>query len=182
MKLKEFKEQAKRTFLSTGNDKLDLCHMTLGITSEIVELSEAVAKNDVINLIEEATDIMWYIVNTYTLLNEDVSEPFLSDIKDRNTGSLVGDLYDYSSHLSNIVKRHIAYGKELDLLRLTAILDLIQDELINRVYVTEHVFSSALNANIEKLKVRYPEKFTTENALHRDLKKEREVLEKETNK
>jgi hypothetical protein len=31
--------------------------------------------------------------------------------------------------------------------------------------------------NIEKLKARYPEKFTSENAINRDLKTERYILE-----
>ena len=36
-----------------------------------------------------------------------------------------------------------------------------------------------MERNIEKLKARYPQKFTEENAIVRDLTKEREILENE---
>jgi NTP pyrophosphatase (non-canonical NTP hydrolase) len=42
-------------------------------------------------------------------------------------------------------------------------------------------FEEAQAANINKLKARYPEKFTSENAIERDLEKEREILESENN-
>ena len=38
-------------------------------------------------------------------------------------------------------------------------------------------FEEVFDRNIQKLKIRYPEKFTSENALNRDLKAEREALE-----
>ena len=39
-------------------------------------------------------------------------------------------------------------------------------------------YEKSLENNINKLKVRFPEKFTEENALNRNLKEERKVLEK----
>lgn len=41
-------------------------------------------------------------------------------------------------------------------------------------------FETLMQKNIEKLKVRFPDKFTEENAVERDLFSEREVLENET--
>lgn len=38
-------------------------------------------------------------------------------------------------------------------------------------------FGKILETNIEKLRARYPEKFTSENAINRDLATEREILE-----
>lgn len=40
-------------------------------------------------------------------------------------------------------------------------------------------FGNILNTNIEKLRARYPEKFSNESAVNRDLGKEREILETE---
>lgn len=42
-------------------------------------------------------------------------------------------------------------------------------------------FESVLNANIQKLYIRYPEKFTGQDAIIRDLTLERQVLEDNTN-
>lgn len=38
-------------------------------------------------------------------------------------------------------------------------------------------FANVLDTNIEKLRARFPEKFTSENAINRDLNTEREILE-----
>ena len=40
-------------------------------------------------------------------------------------------------------------------------------------------FETVMRTNIAKLKARYPDKFTEEKATHRDLNKERQILEGE---
>ena len=76
------------------------------------------------------------------------------------------------------LKKSIFYGKELDRVNLKEELgDLLwyiaiaMDELGTD-------FEREMERNIEKLRARYPEKFTKEKALERDLEKEREILER----
>lgn len=76
------------------------------------------------------------------------------------------------------LKKYIFYGKPLDLVNL-------QEELGDSnwysalgIDVLETTFEKILTTNIEKLRARYPEKFTSDAAINRDLKSEREVLEK----
>ena len=82
-----------------------------------------------------------------------------------------------SGELLDQLKKHIFYGEELD---LTNIEEEGGDfawylaEIINALDVK---FIDMLQKNIDKLRVRYPEKFTEEKALNRDLEKEREILE-----
>lgn len=86
-----------------------------------------------------------------------------------------------SGELLDAFKKHLIYGKELDLVNVA---EEIGDLMWYVSIVTRYLNSledislqDILNKNISKLKARYPEKFTEEKALNRDLDKEREVLE-----
>jgi NTP pyrophosphatase (non-canonical NTP hydrolase) len=75
------------------------------------------------------------------------------------------------------LKKHIFYGKPLDEVNLAEeIGDLLwyiaiaSDEL-------EIDISQIMQTNIDKLRARFPEKFTEEKAENRDLEKERDILE-----
>lgn len=77
----------------------------------------------------------------------------------------------------DILKKHIFYGKPLDKAHL-------KEELGDGNWyegiaceVLETQFLSILQQNIKKLRTRYPDKFTEELALVRDLDAERAVLE-----
>lgn len=81
------------------------------------------------------------------------------------------------AEIADVYKKHIAYGKELDLVN-------IKEEIGDAMWYFANLCNfhgwdlrDILDTNINKLKIRYPEKFTSENALNRDLVKEREVLE-----
>lgn len=79
--------------------------------------------------------------------------------------------------LSDAIKKHLIYSKPLDLVNLVEEIgddswytSLILDAL-------ETNFEAAWEKNIAKLRARYPEKFTSELALNRDLDAERAALE-----
>jgi hypothetical protein len=78
----------------------------------------------------------------------------------------------------DMLKKHIFYGKKLDIVNL-------QEEIGDSDWYSaigidalETTFEEILTTNIAKLRARYPEKFTEEAAINRNLKLEREVLEK----
>ena len=75
------------------------------------------------------------------------------------------------------LKKTIFYGKPLDIVNL-------QEEIGDLLwYIAEACNSMDINIltlmvrNIEKLQARYPDKFSSEKAMNRDLQKEREILE-----
>ena len=76
------------------------------------------------------------------------------------------------------VKKRVFYGKDFD--RINAIEEL--GDLLWYIAVASDElntsFEEIMTVNIEKLKARYPEKFTEENAIERDLKVERKILDK----
>jgi NTP pyrophosphatase (non-canonical NTP hydrolase) len=84
-----------------------------------------------------------------------------------------------SAEFSDMLKKAIFYGKSIDQVNLKEeIGDLLwYAALALRALNTD--FETVMERNIEKLKARYPQKFTEENAIVRDLDKEREILENE---
>jgi len=180
MQVKEYQKLAKRTCASLGNEQLDLSHMVLGIISEQEELLQALVNEDEVNQREEMADICWYLANYctirgynfYKLVEKYKYEFELEHWEEENVCTF--DVY--TSKLADYVKKYIAYGKpidrELEERALGGIIYSFQFEDCNFDFDTD------LERNINKLKVRFPENFTEDKALSRDLKKEREVLEK----
>jgi NTP pyrophosphatase (non-canonical NTP hydrolase) len=78
----------------------------------------------------------------------------------------------------DVLKKHIYYGKTIDKVNLAEeigdlcwYMAIACDEL--------HVdLEDIMETNIAKLKARYPNKFTSEDAINRDLETERKILEK----
>lgn len=78
----------------------------------------------------------------------------------------------------DMLKKHIFYGKPLDFVNA-------KEEVGDQMWyaglaidVLQTTFNEVLTVNIDKLKARYPEKFTEEAAINRDLDTERSILER----
>lgn len=78
----------------------------------------------------------------------------------------------------DMLKKHILYGKPIDTVNLAEELGDIQWYDALAVDALEETLSDILERNIRKLRARYPNKFTEHDALNRDLKTEREILER----
>ena len=174
MTFKEYQKQSKRTCPSLASDKIDLAHMALGIFSEHNELLSAAIKEDNINLGEELADKFWYISNYCTFRGYDLEYEWENrqDFKEKPDLNQC-DSYIYSlSELHDLVKKYLAYSKERNILRqILFYIDIYLD--MNDVEIER-----ILENNINKLKIRFPNKFTEENAINRDLVSERIELEK----
>ena len=77
----------------------------------------------------------------------------------------------------DMLKKHIFYGKPMDFVNA-------KEEVGDQMWyaglaidVLQTTFDEVLTVNIEKLKARYPEKFTEEAAINRNLNAERTILE-----
>jgi len=173
MNLEQYVMAASRTCPTLTTYKEDVAHMMLGIMSELVELEEAIEIGDIPNIGEELGDIMWYVANYSTI----ISIPITSYVEvDDSIDNLVRALYSTASRLSNIVKRFIAYNKQnLDeeMLELNNVKYLVYS--IAKHYSLD--INNILLTNITKLKNRFPDKFTEQFALSRDISAERKILE-----
>jgi len=83
-----------------------------------------------------------------------------------------------SNELLDNLKKHIFYGKELDLVNIEEELGDILWYIQIALNVIDKSFEEIMEKNIDKLKARYSKGFTEADANNRDLEKERKILEK----
>jgi hypothetical protein len=178
MTIIEYQKETTRTLPDLGTEQLNVLHMIMGMNSEFNELYEA---TDDVNKGEELTDINWYLTNY-----GNVKKYYLAKQFEFRT-----NLYYYAleennyiemlqveiSKLTDLEKKAFVYKKD--------IADVVFEEQmvqvakrLNDCYAAFNIdpFDS-MQKNIDKLKARFPEKFTEYHANNRDLKKEREILE-----
>lgn len=157
---------------------LDSAHMLYGMTSEIPELLVALEKDDKVNIREELSDIMWYLANycTFNFIN-------LSDLdvieghSNVPRGTSVEKVTYWIGELADLEKKKLAYGKEYSLEKQMEVLQNLFFWIVDLFILSELNLSEGLEKNINKLKVRFPERFDTEKAINRDLENERKQLE-----
>lgn len=88
-------------------------------------------------------------------------------------------LFGMMTELGELVdsyKKHYAYGKKLDMVNVMEEMGDIMWYWAGLCSITGINPEYTLSVNIQKLQARYPEKFTEDSALNRDLEKERKIL------
>mgnify|MGYP005990873815 CR=1 FL=1 len=178
-----FKKEASRTFAverfsgwnmhSTDHQKLNQLHCVIGISTEIIELMDAIVKKDDVNVKEEIGDILWYTANLERLIGVRSKMPYdTKGIQVFPDEWLVGN-----TELLDHYKKAVYYGADVDKEYVGKHIEQIKKTCCGLAYNGSADIDDIMQLNVDKLKARYPEKFTQEHAQHRDLDKEREVLE-----
>lgn len=172
-------------------DVADLFHGAIGLSGEISEIHEAFLnagfvpeKMDTVNLEEELGDICWYIANMSKALGYDANWALpqqMNNLTDPDLDNFLLKSIKMSAISGNILdsfKRKIYYNIELDREKLVSSID----ELIKLVYGMaanlKVEVSSIQQKNVDKLRVRFGEKFSEHAVANRNLEAEREILEK----
>ena len=104
-------------------------------------------------------------INEYQKLAMTTLNPAL-DKKDVLINGVMG-LCGESGEVIDIVKKHLAQGHELDRDKLIKELGDVAWYLAETATALDVDLEEVLSANIEKLKARYPEGFSTERSIHR---------------
>jgi len=84
-----------------------------------------------------------------------------------------------SGEIQDAIKQHVFYGEPLDKVNLKEEIGDVLWFISYLCTILGCTIDEIATANIKKLEDRYPNGFTREDAMKRDLKKERETLEKE---
>lgn len=166
LKIQEYQELAKRTFTDLGKED-NIVHMEMGMITEIGEIVDIFKKRlaykkpiDNINLQEEMGDLMWYVANWANILDiqlkysDESIEWFSQSSLYECLKHAIVNLEDESYDLNDIASIIAAMCKEY-----------------------HFNFEAVLFMNISKLEGRYPDKFSEDKALQRDLASERINLE-----
>ena len=74
-------------------------------------------------------------------------------------------------------KKAWAYGRDLDLTNVKEEIGDLLFYVVNFARFNNFDLEEVMKTNIEKLKVRYPEAYSNEKAINRDLETERKILE-----
>lgn len=82
-----------------------------------------------------------------------------------------------SGEVMDALKKAMYYGRELDLVNMKEEIGDILWYVAGALRELDLTFEEVFDANIAKLRARYPEKFTEENANVRNLEVERKILE-----
>jgi NTP pyrophosphatase (non-canonical NTP hydrolase) len=171
--IENYQDQAKRTMNDLGSNSVNGAHMALGITTEILEMEEGISNNDRVNTREEHGDINFYIANECSIYGLNFEDILL----EAKTNSLMRKYEPFK--LENIVdlhKRELAYAKKMDVNKLKVELVSLLTYLLHVSSGHDFSYEDSLHRNINKLYKRYPDKFTEEKALNRDLKAEYKTL------
>lgn len=150
----------------------DLLHATLGLCDEFFEYDKAPSWR---NAMEELGDLCWFIALASRDLQVDPfthAEAYLDENPDCPT------LRDAIMEFVSRVKKAYAYGAKLDVARLFCLLRVMIARVAQIVrHKSNLTLDGLLEANINKLQARYPEKFDAELAMNRDLRREAVALQ-----
>jgi len=177
MNWEEYKNLSEKT-LSTefhcGKQVENLLHGVVGV---ITELEELIGWNDDVNKKEEVADIFWYIALLDRELNLNLKIPTY-DVEFTQIGNdaLIIQSFKTSSLLLDLLKKKLFYNKNIDIASFSDLTKSLFQSMCIFCNVNDIDVESILNTNIEKLKARYGEKFTSERAINRNLEIEREIL------
>lgn len=80
--------------------------------------------------------------------------------------------------LADVFKKKLAYGKEIDQINVQEEIGDIMWYLVNLCNINGWSLEDIMENNIDKLRVRFPNKFNQKDALVRNLEEERKTLEK----
>lgn len=81
-----------------------------------------------------------------------------------------------AGELLDAYKKALAYGKPLDIVNVGEEVGDLFWYIANLMRMLGLDFEQVLQINVDKLRARYPEKFSSEHATNRDLTREREIL------
>lgn len=169
----EYRKLASRTLAPLPTREDDIHHMVLGMITELGEILDVYKKKfaygkdiDWVNVKEEIGDFYWYVANFDNIVK--ISDRDITDIKSAIKNNEFEDILHALSHVMNA---------HTDMLYIITNVHAASDLVMN--FCIQHKFDvfAILETNIKKLQARYPDKFTKDKAINRDLEKERKILE-----
>lgn len=187
----EYVQLALRTKKELNGRKEDLNHAAMGLAGEMGEVMMAYHYRSKANFKEELGDIMWHIAIIYDAVREeekDMLSKFDEEVSieqlnhkylNKNDDSTYGlhTLVEQIGEIADIVKKHTVYGNQLNSKKLIEYCLKVKYTVAILIrYYELGDMETCLISNINKLMVRFKEKFTEEEVNNRNLDKEAEML------
>lgn len=180
----DYVEQAMRTCSSEFYEvNHDIEHGIIGLCTEAGELLECFYKDitdepDSVHILEELGDVCWYLAAVCKGSNwkwEDIA--FGSEFGDMEVELFIDEIIIVTAEALNLLKKAHYYGVNIDMSILQNHMKLIHSSVSAICEKYNSSIEQIQEANIKKLKSRYPDKWTLQDATQRNLDNERSVLE-----
>jgi len=157
-----------------GDAAVTVVHMLFGLSSELGEL---VAAKDRQNALEEIGDMLWYLHTGMRYQGIPVYTP-PCPLPERvwYAEASTSCLLKAIGSLTDLYKRELFYGSPAPVSAVREVVQNILSELAVIIEANNSSFEEVYSMNIEKLRSRYPQKFTEELAATRDLEAEKAAL------
>lgn len=172
MTLEEYKIESARTSPPDCTDPDRLVHCALGLVTEFIELIKAVETQDEVNTIEELGDTMWFLMEGVR-----AAAPYTAIGAELKLSKEMRAPMHIHTRIADIAKAWKFYGKRPMFAELYALFDMVYTMVWNLARQMEVPVENILDCNISKLRARFPQKFSADAAINRNLNKERRALE-----
>lgn len=156
-----------------------LLHAVMGILTEVEELLDNHSEEndaDDVNRAEEIGDIFFYMAIIGREYNLEYPQLLVRD-KNSDPMSIVIKLIKNTCKLLDMMKKKLYYNKEINEESFIAITKIIMLHISDYCNYFDVPVEKTFDVNIEKLRARYGEKFSTDRAINRNLEVERNILE-----
>ena len=179
MEWTEYKVLSEKTLSTEFNCGKQVENLLHGVSGVITELEELLGWNDEVNKKEEVADVFWYIALLDRELDLNLEIPnYEKGITQLTSQTLIIQSFKTSSLLLDFLKKKLFYNKSIDIDAFSNESKSLFETMCTFCKVNNIDVKSILDTNIEKLKARYGEKFSSDRAINRNLEKERMILEK----
>ncbi len=182
MNWEEYKTLSEKTmsseFFCSKKEEV-LLHAVIGILTEIEELLDnhtSGIEPDSINRSEEIGDIFFYISIIGREYNLEYPQLVVRD-KNSDPMSIVIKLIKNTCKLLDMMKKKLYYNKEINEESFITITKIVMLHISDYCNYFDIPVERTFDVNIEKLRARYGEKFSTDRAINRNLEIERNILE-----
>jgi len=149
----------------TQQRSIDILHGILGMAGEMGELSRAKQDGKVHEIVEEVGDFVWYGAVVARAMNWQMDRYLSKELLDNNFYALT--LEQGVGKLAELLKKWLMYGKPINEKLLMDGWYEAMGAAINTIGDWEGFEQDVLEMNIQKLRKRYPDKFTEEAAIAR---------------
>ncbi|MEK5331997.1 hypothetical protein [Lysinibacillus sp. FSL W8-0992] len=170
MNLNNFQELSKRTMPLEGMPKNHihlehgLTNYALGLIGECVEVLSAA--NDREAILKELGDVSHYAFGILTFLGE-TYEPLTNYTVEGTKGSIINKIIILSGEISEQVKKFMFHRHELNSSKVVLALKMLIQNLVVLAEMYDSSLERICEMNIDKLKMRYPDKFNVEDSKKR---------------
>ncbi len=114
-------------------------------------------------------------INEYVKKSKRTIAPL--DTKQENNLHMILGMLTEVGELADVFKKNMAYNKVIDWINVKEEIGDVMFYIAGFCSMNNFDLENILENNVKKLQARYPEKFSEDNALNRDLDKERFILE-----